>query len=317
MPFNRRPTRRWLRELPYVPVMSNAVEELDSTYVQTFNQRASSITTRTPIQRGLFRSIESFEPIGFIDLERAITLESGESLEIKMSDYVSGAEPLRYYVRRRPLWMTFDDGIISGDAPTDIILDTSYTIELLVENPSGTAIIAFDILVVGVRVLDDEGRAIVAAREIGLISNQGASKPLDVYFENIPLTVVTTTDTLDIDFIFSEAITGFGDLTDALLMSDDFTESYRAAGITGEDDRYVVSFTPPNDSDGVFFIRIPKLIAYKESSNEEAPVRNLDSIPFEIVITDDLDPDRVSLIPRGIVRELSTLPGRFVPDEEI
>lgn len=317
MPFNRRPTRRWLRELPYVPVMSDEEEELESTYVQTISQRASSITTRTPIQRGLFRGIESFPEIQFIDLERAITLESGESLEIKLSDYVSGAEPIRYYVKKRPEWLTLDEGILSGDAPSDIIRDTSYDIELLVENPVGTAIIEFEILVVGVRVLDDEGRSVVAGLEIGLVAEQGASKPLDVYFSDVPLTVVTTTDTLNISAIFSEAITGFGDLTDALLMSDDSSEIHRATAITGEDDEYTISFTPPSDADGVFFIRIPKLISYKESSNELAPVRNLDSIPFEIVITDDLDSNRVSLIPRGLVEELSNLPGRFRPEEEI
>ena len=143
MAFFRRkePLRRWLRNLPTIPVQRGKVD----TYTYTYSYGYSTITTNVPIDRGLFPSLEAFEKLSFINLNEYITITPHREFYLDLKEFVKGTKPIFYYLTERPYWIDINDSVISGRPPATIDDQTEVKVGVLIENPAGKA--TFDLKV--------------------------------------------------------------------------------------------------------------------------------------------------------------------------
>ena len=328
MPFFRRrnTSRRWLPNLPTLPVTtpiirpvpqivatgdpdipfvpeSPTVDDPEFTPYTSYETAARSTTVITTVTTDGNKSPEfrAEQPITFRGFDVPIELRAGEPIAIDLYNYINVDFPSRFYLTMTPDWLELTESILAGNAPEEITINQIVKIQVLVETPSQSVTITFNINLIGSTIIDGTLTRLLDDQGTGLVAEEGVLAPLEANFIDLPTEVVTHEGDIAVGVRFSHVIEGFTERTSAVLINNDGTDIHSNESITGSGNDYVVVFDVPNEKNDAYFIRIPKNTLSR--GDEEVPEFNLDSPVFEIDNTGDADDDRVSLIPEDLAIE--------------
>ena len=332
--FKRRDTsRRWLQNLPTLPAITPivrpvpqivatgdpdtpfdsetlGVEDPEFTPYDTyqFGARSTEFVTTIPNDNNKVPEIRAEMPIVFKGFDAPIELRAGEPLTIDLYNYVDVEFPSRFYLTMYPDWLSINESLIAGNAPENITINETVKITVLVETPSQSATVGFEVNLIGSTIIDDMLTRLLDEQGTGLVAEEGGLAPLEANFIDLPTEVVTHEGDIAVGVRFSHVVEGFTEATSAVLINNDGTDIHRNEAISGSGNDYVAVFNLPDDTNDVYFIRIPKNSLTR--GDEEVPQLNIDSPVFEIDNTGDADDDRVSLIPTDLAIEQEL----FIPE---
>ena len=157
MPFFRRANtgRSWLRNLPTVPIRTSAQDVYYSSYTYSYSDyygyetEYSTISSKTPIDRSLYPSVEAYEKIK-VNIPRTPIIAAPHSpVSIDLNDMVEGSQPIFFFTTKRPYWILLKDGVLSGRVPSTHTNET-VQISVLVENPASKASIDIQFIVLAI-----------------------------------------------------------------------------------------------------------------------------------------------------------------------